>query len=189
MSGLKRSTYYYTRNKISKDKKNAPIMNAIIEIYYAHKHRYGYRRITLELKKRGWIVTHKKVQRLMGFMGLFGLTPKAKYRSYKGNLNGTVSNELLDKTEQNGKHTRNFSTGRCNEKWATDISEFHIANGKLYLSPLLDLHNREIAAYDISKSPNFEQTINMLDRAFEQYEDLEGLILHSDQGWQGIIKS
>lgn len=71
----------------------------------------------------------------------------------------------------------------------TDISEFHIASGKLYLSPILDLHNREIVAYDISKSPNFEQTINMLDRAFEQYEDLEGLILHSDQGWQGIIKS
>ncbi len=79
-------------------------MNAIIEIYYAHKHRYGYRRITLELKKRGGIVNHKKVQRLMGFMGLFGLTPKAKYRSYKGNLNRTVSNELLDKTECSASH-------------------------------------------------------------------------------------
>ena len=188
ISGLKRSTYYYTLNKLDKDTKNDDIMNAIIDIYYAHKARYGYRRITLELINRGYIVNHKKVKRLMSKMGLYARTPKAKYKSYKGDMNGTVKNLLLDKVidEVNHKtyYERNFKTERCNEIWSTDVSEFHIAAGKLYLSPILDLHNREIVSYNISASPNYEQIKDMLAKAFNKYKDLKGLILTSDQGWQ-----
>lgn len=188
ISGLKRSTYYYTLNKLDKDTKNDDIMNAIIDIYYTHKARYGYRRITLELINRGYIVNHKKVKRLMSKMGLYARTPKAKYKSYKGDMNGTVKNLLLDKVidEVNHKtyYERNFKTERCNEIWSTDVSEFHIAAGKLYLSPILDLHNREIVSYNISTSPNYEQIKDMLAKAFNKYKDLKGLILTSDQGWQ-----
>lgn len=188
ISGLKRSTYYYTLNKLDKDTKNDDIMNAIINIYYTHKARYGYRRITLELINRGYIVNHKKVKRLMSKMGLYARTPKAKYKSYKGDMNGTVKNLLLDKVidEVNHKtyYERNFKTERCNEIWSTDVSEFHIAAGKLYLSPILDLHNREIVSYNISTSPNYEQIKDMLAKAFNKYKDLKGLILTSDQGWQ-----
>ena len=188
ISGLKRSTYYYTLNKLDKDTKNDDIMNAIIDIYYTHKARYGYRRITLELINRGYIVNHKKVKRLMSKMGLYARTPKAKYKSYKGDMNGTVKNLLLDKVidEVNHKtyYERNFKTERCNEIWSTDVSEFHIAAGKLYLSPILDLHNREIVSYNISASPNYEQIKDMLAKAFNKYKDLKGLILTSDQGWQ-----
>ena len=188
ISGLKRSTYYYTLNKLDKDTKNDDIINAIIDIYYTHKARYGYRRITLELINRGYIVNHKKVKRLMSKMGLYARTPKAKYKSYKGDMNGTVKNLLLDKVidEVNHKtyYERNFKTERCNEIWSTDVSEFHIAAGKLYLSPILDLHNREIVSYNISTSPNYEQIKDMLAKAFNKYKDLKGLILTSDQGWQ-----
>lgn len=188
VSGVKKSTYYYTLSKINKDTKNDEIMNAIIDIYYTHKARYGYRRITLELHNRGYIVNHKKVKRLMSKMGLYALTPKAKYKSYKGDMNGTTKNLLLTKVvdEENHKtiYERNFNTTSCNEIWSTDVSEFHIAVGKLYLSPIIDFHNREIISYNISTSPNFEQTRDMLTKAFKQFDDLTGLILHSDQGWQ-----
>lgn len=188
ISGLKRSTYYYTRSKINKDTKNDEVMNAIIDIYYAHKGRYGYRRVTLELANRGFNINHKKVKRLMSMMGLYGITPKAKYKSYKGDMNGTVKNQLLSKVidEENHKtyYERTFETTRCNEKWSTDVSEFHIATGKLYLSPIIDLHNREIISYNISKSPNFEQTKAMLSQAFDSHQNLKGLIFQSDQGWQ-----
>lgn len=181
-------TYYYTLNKLDKDTKNDDIMNTIIDIYYTHKARYGYRRITLELINRGYIVNHKKVKRLMSKMGLYARTPKAKYKSYKGDMNGTVKNLLLDKVidEVNHKtyYERNFKTERCNEIWSTDVSEFHIAAGKLYLSPILDLHNREIVSYNISASPNYEQIKDILAKAFNKYKDLKGLILTSDQGWQ-----
>ena len=148
--------------------KNDDVMNTIIDIYYINKRRYGYRRITLELVNKGYKVNHKKVKRLMSVMGLYGATPKAKYKSYKGDMNGTVKNLLLTKVvdEENHKtyYERNFETTRCNELWSTDVSEFHIAAGKLYLSPII------------------EQT--MLNRAFKKYPVLEGLIFQSDQGWQ-----
>ncbi|MFR6666089.1 MAG: IS3 family transposase [Thomasclavelia spiroformis] len=188
ISKLKRSTYYYTLSKVNKEMKNDEVMNTIIDIFYTHKGRYGYRRITLELANRGYEVNHKKVKRLMSIMGLYGVTPKSKYKSYKGDMNGTVKNQLLTKVidEENHKtyYERNFETTKCNEKWSTDVSEFHIAAGKLYLSPIIDLHNCEIISYSISRSPNFKQTKDMLDKAFEKNQNLDGLIFQSDQGWQ-----
>lgn len=168
-------------------------MNQIIEIYYNHKKRYGYRRIALELSNRGYKINHKKVKRLMSVMNLYGTTPKAKYKSYKGDMNGTVKNKLLtriiDEEHHRTYYERDFNTTRCNEKWSTDVSEFHIAAGKLYLSPILDMHNREIVSYNISKYPNFEQIKDMMNKAFQKHSNLEGLIIQSDQGWQYQMKA
>lgn len=163
-------------------------MNRIINIFYTHKERYGYRRIALELKNIGYIINHKKVKRLMSVMGLYAKVAKAKYKSYKGDMNGIVKNKLLDKIVDKENHKtyykRNFHTTRCNEIWATDVSEFHIAAGKVYLSAMIDLHNREIVSFNISTSPNFEQIKDMLHKAFDKYDNLNNLTLHSDQGWQ-----
>lgn len=128
----------------------------------------------------------------MSVMGLYGKTPKAKYKSYKGNMNGTTKNLLLNKVvdEENHKtyYERNFNTTSCNEIWSTDVSEFHIVAGKLYLSLILDLHNREIVSFNISKSPNFEQIKDMLKQAFDKYDNLEGLKFHSDYAEFGIVQ-
>lgn len=189
---ISRSDYYYQINNQDKDVKNDNVMNRIIAIYYKHKGRYGYRRITLQLKNEGYIINHKAVNRMMTRMGLFGVTPKAKYKSYKGNLNGTVKNHLLvkkvDENEHKTYYERDFSTSKPNEKWTTDISEFHIAAGKLYLSPILDMFNGEIVAYNISRSPVYAQVQDMLDKAFAKYSSLSGLIFCSDQGWQYQMK-
>ncbi|RGC88108.1 IS3 family transposase [Thomasclavelia ramosa] len=149
--------------------------------------------MALELRNKGYIVNHKKVKRLMSIMGLYAKTPKAKYKSYKGDMNGTVKNLLLIKVidEKNHKtyYKRNFYTAKYNEIWSTDVSEFHIAAGKLYLSPILNLHNREIVSFNISTTPNFKQTKDMLNKAFEKYDNLNNLIFHSDQGWQYQMES
>ena len=103
-------------------------------------------------------------------------------------MNGTIKNLLLDKDVDEVKHKttyiRNFTTSKPNEKWTTDVSEFHIRDGKLYLSPILDMYNGEIVSYNLSTSPNFNQTIDMLNKAFDKYPNLNGLIFRSDQGWQ-----
>jgi len=188
ISGIKRSTYYYNINKVNKDLKNDQLMNKIIEVFYEHKKRYGYRRIALELRNQDIFVNHKKVKRLMKVLGLYAYIPKAKYKSYKGDMNGTCKNLLLNKIIDKEKYKtiykRNFKTNSCNEKWTTDVSEFHISAGKLYLSPILDMHNGEIVSYSISDSPNFKQTVDMLDKAFSKYKNLKGLVFQSDQGWQ-----
>ena len=116
------------------------------------------------------------------------MTPKTKYKSYKGDMNGTVPNLLLDKVVDEEKHTtayrQIFSTTACNQIWTTDVSEFKISFGKLYLLPIMDAYNDEIISYDISAIPNYAQIINTLNRAFCRFEDLTGLIFHSNQGWQ-----
>ena len=185
---LSRSTYYYQLSKRDKDEKNKDLMQLIAEIFNDNKGCYGFRRITLELRNKGFLVNKKKVRRLMDKLGLKGKRPKMKYHSYQGDLNGTTKNQLLDKIvdEENHKtyYECNFFTTSCNEKWTTDVSMFRIPAGKLYLSTILDMHNREIVAYNISESPNYAQIQDMLTKAFDQYDDLEGLIFHSDQGWQ-----
>jgi len=188
LPNLPRSVYYYWKERIDPDTKNSDLMDAITTIYTDNHKRYGYRRITLQLKKDGWTVNHKTVKRLMSKLKLYGITPRAKYKSYKGDFNGTVDNKLLYKRVDAQKHRteyiRDFSTTDVNEKWTTDVSEFHIAAGKLYLSPILDMHNREIVSYNISRSPSFVQTTDMLNKAFSRFKDLSHLIFHSDQGWQ-----
>ena len=67
---------------------------------------------------------------------------------------------------------------------ATDVKQINIGRDKLYLSPILDMFNGEIISYNISKSPNLEQIYDMLDKAFAKFDNLDGLIIHSDQGWQ-----
>ena len=64
VSGLAKSVYYYTLSKTDKDDKNKDIIEKIKEIFINNKERYGYRRITLELRNQGYNVNHKKVYRL-----------------------------------------------------------------------------------------------------------------------------
>ena len=182
LSNISKSSYFYEISLYNKTDKDHEIKAKIEEIFYNQSKRYGCPRITLELHNQGFKINHKKVQRLMKVMGLKAIQPRVKYTSYKGEINPICNNELLEITED--KVIRNFSTSKCNEKWTTDVSEFHISSGKLYLSPILDMHNREIVSYSISRIPNANQTQEMLDKAFEQYNNLEGLIFHSDQGWQ-----
>lgn len=79
---------------------------------------------------------------------------------------------------------RDFSTDRPLQKWATDVSQFTLPWGKCYLSPILDMNTNEIISYNLSLSPNMEQIKDMLHKAFERFPSVNGLIMHSDQGWQ-----
>lgn len=105
-------------------------------------------------------------------------TRLVKYRSYKGEV-GKVAPNILN---------RNFKATAPNQKWVTDVTEFALHGEKVYLSPILDLSNREVVSYSISKSPNFAQTLEMLNGAIQHMPKTDNLILHSDQGWQYQMK-
>lgn len=197
ISGLKKSTYEYYKSQKhlnvckKKDIEDNKIVNQIKEIFNEHKSRYGYRRVHLELKKTIKI-NHKKVQRIMRENNLRGIHPKIKYHSYKGD-NGHFKQNLLlyssfDSVKQKEVLKRDFNANKPNEKWTTDVSEFHISAGKLYLSPILDMFDSSIISYNISTSPNFNQVTDMLNLAFDKHKNLNGLIFHSDQGWQYQMK-
>ena len=175
-AGLARSTYYYQLKQLDGFDKDKELKAEIQSIYCEHKGNYGYRRMTLELRNRGFMVNHKKVQRLMKVLGLSArIRRKRKYSSYQGEV-GKKAENLIQ---------RQFEALKPMEKCYTDVTEFAIPNStqKLYLSPVLDGFNSEIIAYNLSTSPNLEQVKAMLDQAFTE-EHYENTILHSDQGWQ-----
>lgn len=171
---MPRSTYYYYIKQMKRPDKYADIKNAIQVIYHENQGRYGYRRITMELRNRGYQINHKTVQRLMKILGLKCMVRMKKYRSYKGQV-GKIAPNLLQ---------RNFKAKKPNQKWTTDITEFSLFGTKMYLSPILDMYNGEIVSYSISNSPVLNQVMDMLDKAFAKIPDNTRLIFHSDQGWQ-----
>ena len=145
-------------------------------IFDEHKGNYGYRRIHLELRNRGYVVNHKRVQRLMKVLNLQAIVrKKRKYSSHKGDV-GKKAENLIQ---------RQFESSKPMEKCYTDVTEFAIpaSSQKLYLSPVLDGFNSEIVAYNLSRSPNLVQVKAMLEQAFTE-DHYENTILHSDQGWQ-----
>ena len=173
---LARSTYYYQLKQLNKSDKNHDIKDEIQAIFTEHKGNYGYRRMTLELRNRGFVVNHKKVQRLMKILGLSArIRRKRKYSSYQGEI-GKKADNLIQ---------RQFEASNPMEKCYTDVTEFAIpaSSQKLYLSPVLDGFNSEIIAYNLSTSPNLIQVKDMLEQTFTE-EYYENTILHSDQGWQ-----
>ena len=177
-AALPRSTFYYQQHTLHATDKYAALKIKIKEIYHGHKGRYGYRRVTAALRRLGHLVNHKLIQRLMGILGLKSLVRPKKYRSYKGDIGAIAPNVLQ----------RQFKATSLNEKWVTDVTEFAVAGEKLYLSPIMDLFNGEIIAYETSKKPVAHLVEAMLQRALRRLRRRDKPVLHSDQGWQYQMK-
>ena len=171
---LPRATFYYHLKQMRVPDKYKAVKAEITLIYHENKGRYGYRRITIELHNRGFSCNHKTVQRLMRELGLVCRVRIKKYRSYKGEV-GKIAPNLLN---------RNFCAEKPNQKWVTDVTEFNLFGQKLYLSPILDLHNGYLVSYTLFQRPVLSMVTTMLEKAFETIPDGTDLILHSDQGWQ-----
>lgn len=173
LARLPRSTFYYQQQALRTNDKYQHVKDQIRVIYDRHRGRYGYRRITAELRQLGNQVNHKLVQRLMGVLALKSLVRPKKYRSFKGEVGQAAPNELQ----------RQFKAEVANQKWVTDVTEFNISGDKLYLSTILDLYNGEIIAFETSRRPAFQLVDSMLKKALNKLAPSETPLLHSDQGW------
>ena len=123
LSGLARSTFYYYIQHPIKDKYKKE-KQEILYIFLANKGRYGYRRILIVLRQKGYTINHKTVLKLMKELNLKGKQRKnSKYRSYKGEI-GKIADNLLN---------REFTATKPFEKLATDVTEFKVCNDKVYL--------------------------------------------------------
>lgn len=166
--GLARSVFFYhLKPKADKD---AYLKERILE-EKAKDEQYGYRRIAAAIK-----ANRKVIQRIIQQMGWQVRCKKGrKYNSYRGEV-GKIAKDHLQ---------RDFHATAPNQKLLTDITEFKANDGKkCYLSPIFDLFNNEIIAYNLSDRPNAAQVHDMLNQAFSKLPKGAKPILHSDQGWQ-----
>jgi putative transposase len=174
MAGLARSSFYYQLQPMHLADKYAALKARIRRIFDQHRGRYGYRRVTAAIRREGILINHKTIQRIMGDLGLKSLVRVKKYRAYHGEV-GLAAPNVLE---------RRFNAKRPNRKWVTDVTEFRVGSQKLYLSPILDLYNGEIIAYETARRPLFNMIDKMLRRAFSRLGPHDKPVLHSDQGWQ-----
>ena len=170
---ISQRTYYKYRNCEDKDYYDYLLIK---EIFDESKGTYGYRRVCEGLLiKYGVMFNHKKVQRIMSKYNI-----KPQYTRKK-------KNPAYKRIEENVKPNlvrRKFNVDKENKIWTTDIT-YLIFNGKrAYLSTILDLYDRKIVAYRISKFNDLNIVIDTLNEAIAKRKDVNGLIIHSDQGYQ-----
>lgn len=180
---LARSSYYYQCWAQSLESKYAALKARIVELFDENNRVYGYRRIHFLLSEEGTKVSEKVVRTLMAEAGLVAQTRQGrKYSSYQGEVSQAPENLLQ----------RDFSSEKPNEKWLTDISEFHIPSGKAYLSPIVDCFDGKLVSWTISTRPDAELVNTMLDLATGTLGNEEKPIIHSDRGghyrWPGWLE-
>src|SRR5699024_4916023 len=144
---LPESTYHYHLSKKNKPNPDKGLEELIQEIFEENKERYGYRRITDELKARGYQVNHKRVLRSMRKLGIKSTYFSHKTRRYNY-YKGTVGK--IAKTNIN----RRYMTPNPLQKLVIDVTEFKcLKYEKLYLSLIMDLYNSEVISWKIFKKP------------------------------------
>jgi transposase InsO family protein len=181
--GLVKSNYYYHKSMLKVPEKYEEIRKLIKVLFEKNKKRYGYRRIHSELRKIEVIISEKIVRRIMKEEKLVAVGKrKKKFNAYQGEGNPCADN-LLE---------RDFQADAPNQKWLTDITEFAIPGGKVYLSPIVDCFDGFITSWTIGESPNAELVNTMLDNAIDTLDSDEKPIVHSDRGahyrWPGWLE-
>jgi putative transposase len=174
LAGLARSTFYYQRTALAAPDKYSELKEQIHEVFAFHKGRYGYRRVTAAIHATGVLINSKTIQRVMAGLGLKSLVRLKKYKSYRGEMGAVASNHLA----------RQFDAVNVNQKWVTDVTEFKVPGGKVYLSPVMDLCNGEIITYTMDTRPSLAMVTRMLRMALATLPKNARPLLHSDQGWQ-----
>lgn len=175
VAGLARSTFFYHQAKFGQPDPLAELKVAIREAFEAAHGRYGHRRVHAVLSRQGWQVAKKTVLKLMRTLALVcKVRRRRNYNSFHGEV-GTIAENVLN---------RDFTATAPNQKWVTDVTEFRIADRKVYFSPVIDLFDRSVVAHAWSLSPNLVLTHTSLARAIATLQPGERPLVHSDQGFQ-----
>ena len=180
---MAKSSYCYQTASMRSGDKYAGLRLTIRNKFYEARGSYGYRRIHSELQGLGIVVSEKVIRRVMKDEHL--LVPcikKKSYSSYVGEVSPAVENIV----------NRDFHAGAPNTKWLTDITEFRLSTGKVYLSPIIDCFDGLVVSWTIGTSPSADLANSMLDEAISLLSEDEHPIVHSDRGghyrWPGWIE-
>lgn len=163
-------TYYKYRNIADKDYSEYKMIR---KIFNASKKTYGYRRIADDIRDiYGLVINHKKVLRIMHKYGIQAAYIKNQQRNYiKERFEKHTVPDLLQ---------RNFNQ----RGWVTDVTYLIFSGKRAFLSTIIDLQTRKAIAHQISYSNDVKLVIDTLYKAINKTQDPNGIILHSDQGFQ-----
>lgn len=174
MLKMARSSYYYKKAlDLEKQTEDADLRDKIERIVVEHE-RYGYRRVTAQLKRDGSDVNHKRVQKIMREEDLICKIKKRWVTTTDSNHPYPVAPNLLKDAKITG----------VNQAWVSDISYIRILTAFVYLAVILDVFSRKVVGWAISLRIDTELTRAALRMATETRRPPDGCIHHSDRGVQ-----
>jgi len=179
--GLKQAGYYQWKRRFEKQlekrKKERELVKLVGEIFEENRRVYGYRKMHRELLRRGIEISEYRTRKIMKGNGFFPIVMKKYKPTHNGKSDGRY---CTDKVKQN------FKVDKENQVWVGDITYIKTMIGFVYLAVIIDLYNREIVGYSISKDINTELVAAALGNAIVRTGLKKGsrLIFHSDRGTQ-----
>lgn len=174
---ISRAAYYAWVKRSSKPDKDLDRQKLIQQAYEASHQTYGYRRVQLWIQQKlGIIINHKAVLRLMNVLGIHSVARRRKF--LKKAKDSTIFHHYANIMN------REFTAIRPNLKWVTDVTFIHTRQGWAFLSTIKDLHDGFIIAHQLGKQNSLALVTKTLKLAKQKEVVTDGLVLHSDQGYQ-----
>lgn len=178
MIDLPRSTFYYRSTAVHESLGDARLAE-LIESIREDLPGYGYRRVTHELRRRGHVVNHKRVARVMKAQGL-SIKPRKRFvRTTDSKHDSPIFPNLY----------RNVIPTRPNVVWVADFTYIRIASGFCYLAATLDACSRKVVGYAISRNIDTTLALAALRTAVQSRQPPTGCIFHTDRGAQYASES
>lgn len=174
--GVTESGYYKWLKHRGRKTKRELLLVEIKEIYEEHEdnRNYGVDRIKSALQQKGIYKSRSTVYRAMKEGGYL----------HRRRIPHGITKASPEEQKAENLIKRDFHADKPVAKLLSDISEITYANGKLYISPILDCHNGEIVALEIRDNMKKELCIDTVRQLKDKYGDLRNVILHTDRGCQ-----
>jgi transposase InsO family protein len=174
LAQVSRAGFYRLLQEQEPVQEEMEVRSTIQQIVLEHRRRYGYRRVTAELRRRGLLVNHKRVARLMREDNLLAVQPRAFVVTTDSKHEFEVYLNLASKLKLTG----------INQLWVADITYIRLQTEFVYLAVILDGFSRKVVGWALERTLATRLTKAALEQALVARRPLSGLIHHSDRGLQ-----
>lgn len=174
LAGVSRAGFYRSLQQREPVEEDMEVRSAIQLIFTEHKRRYGYRRVSKELRRRGLRVNHKRVQRLMREDNLLAIQPKAFVITTDSDHDLEVYLNLASRMKLTG----------INQLWVADITYIRLHREWVFLAVILDAFSRKVVGWELDRTLAARLPLAALRQAIAQRQPAAGLVHHSDRGVQ-----
>ena len=174
LAQVSRAGFYRSLQQQQPQQEEMEVRSAIQQVVLEHRRRYGYRRVTAELRRRGMLVNHKRVVRLMRTDNLLAVQPRAFVVTTDSKHEFEVCLNLARKLKLTG----------INQLWVADITYIRLQSEFVYLAVILDAFSRKVVGWELDRTLTTRLTKTALEKALAARQPLSGLVHHSDRGLQ-----
>jgi transposase InsO family protein len=174
LAGVSRAGFYRFLVERHPEEEEMEVRSAIQQIVVEHRRRYGYRRVTAELRRRGMAVNHKRVARLMRADNLLAIEPKTFVVTTESEHGFEVYLNLAKRMNLSG----------INQLWVADITFIRLHSEFVYLAVVLDAFSRKVVGWEMGRTLTARLAVAALEKAIAERRPAAGLVHHSDRGVQ-----